>query len=114
MKKIFFSYTQWHPRHPHLFLLVHIYHLFLNPRHGQFENCIFLKNMHIYVTEKVIDVVQNHSIQMLMILLTKKVFVLNEYILFSTYKNWLFEPNDAIFYDFSLILHFFQDSPEKV
>ena len=61
-----------------------------------------------------IDFVQNHSIQMLMILLTKKVLVLIEEILFSTYKNWLFEPNDAIFYVFSLVLHFFQDSPEKV
>ena len=61
-----------------------------------------------------IDFVQNQSIQMLMILLTKKVLVLIEEILFSHNKNWLFEPNDAIFYDFSLVLHFFQDSPEKV
>ena len=51
-----------------------------------------------YVTKKVIaDRVQNHSVQMLMILLTKQVPVLIEEILFSHNKNWLFEPNDAIF-----------------
>ena len=75
---------------------------------------VFLRNMHKYMTVKSCIFCSNYSFQMIIILLTKKVLVLIEEILFSTYKNWLFEPNDGFFYVFSLLLHFFQDSPEKV
>ena len=56
---------------------------------------VFFQNMHVYKTFKVVNCVQNLDAQVFNILLFKKVLVLNEEILSSIYKKWLFEPNDA-------------------
>ena len=75
---------------------------------------VFFQNMHVYKTFKVVNCVQNLDAQVFNTLLFKKVLVLNEEILSSIYKKWLFEPNDAFFYDFPLIFHFFRRILKKV
>ena len=56
---------------------------------------VFFQNMHVYKTFKAVHCVHNLDAQVFNILLFKKVLVLNEEILSSIYKKWLFEPNDA-------------------
>ncbi len=70
--------------------------------------------MHSQKTLKVEINVQNTDAQMLLILLFKNMLILTGKNLSSIYTDWLFGPKDTFFNNFSLILHFFQDFPEKV